>query len=152
MRLATVLHYNRSREATAQQFKHVVSEFAAGLASAWESLLNDVLQDGLLIQIGATFIFRHLSFQEYLCAVDLADPTNKKKDQTLSWYLQGDDWWREVLNFYIGISKKPAEVWRWLSAGGEKAQGKGRGGVAERLAQLRRALNEAFPSFASVIT
>jgi predicted NACHT family NTPase len=147
MRLATILHHNRSREATAQQFKRVVCEFAPGLANRWESVLSDILQDGLLIQNGAAFIFRHLSFQEYLSAVDLADPTNNRKDQTLGWYFQGDDWWREVLTFYIGISKKPGEVSQWLDAGAAKAKRKGSPGV-ERLAQLRRALTDAFPAFA----
>jgi hypothetical protein len=77
----------------------------------------------------------------------LADPTNNRKDQTLGWYFQGDDWWREVLTFYIGISKKPGEVSQWLDAGAAKAKRKGSPGV-ERLAQLRRALTDAFPAFA----
>jgi hypothetical protein len=151
MRLAMTLHFNRSREATAQQFKLVVGDFAPGLAEKWELVLSEILQDGLLVQNGAAFIFRHLSFQEYLCAVDLADPTNARKDQTLGWYLGGDDWWREVLTFYIGISKKPAELLQWLDLGASKSEAKGTQGVKERSALLRNVLAEVFPAFGSAL-
>ncbi len=146
MRLATTLHYNGSREAATQQVKRVVSDFAPGLADRWEAVLSELLQDGLLAQNGAAFLFRHLSFQEYLCAVDLADPTNTKKDQVLGWYLAGDEWWRGVINFYVGISKKPTELLRWLEAGGSKSKQKGASGVEERLILVRKSVAEVFPS------
>ena len=146
MRLATTLHYNGNREASMQQVKRVVADFAPGLADRWEAVLSELLQDGLLVQNGAAFLFRHLSFQEYLCAVDLADPTNAKKDQVLGWYLAGDDWWRGVINFYVGISKKPTELLRWLEAGGSKSKQKGASGVEERLRLVRNCVAEVFPT------
>lgn len=149
MRLASTLHHSRKRDATTQQIRDVVQDVAPGLTGQWELVLVDVLQDGLIVQNGSGFAFRHLSFQEFLTAMDLADPTNHKQDQTLGWYLQGEDWWREVLTFYIGLSKKPVEVSRWLDSVADKAQAKGAKNISLRLSLMRKALADAFPKFVS---
>lgn len=147
MRLASALHHSRSRDATRKQIRDVIHDVAPGLKAQWELVLGDVLQDGLVVQNGSTFAFRHLSFQEYLAARDLADPTNHKQDQTLGWYLQGEDWWREVLTFYIGLSNKPLEVSRWLDSVAAKTQARGAKDIPQRLAIMRRAIEDAFPNF-----
>ena len=147
MRLASTLHHDRSRDATRKQIRDVIQDVAPGLKSQWELVLGDILQDGLVVQNGSTFAFRHLSFQEYLAARDLADPTNHKQDQTLGWYFQGEDWWREVLTFYIGLSNKPLEVSRWLDSVAAKIQARGAKDTSQRLATMRRAIEDAFPNF-----
>src|SRR5260370_29874695 len=87
MRLASVLHEARTRVGTSSPFKSVVNETAPALSDKWEGLFGDMIQDGLIVRNGGTFSFAHLSFQEYLAARDLADPTNKRQDQSLQRYL-----------------------------------------------------------------
>ena len=62
VRLASILHYNRSRDATASQIRTVIQELAPVLSTHWEGFLTDLLQDGLLVQNGSLYTFRHLSF------------------------------------------------------------------------------------------
>jgi predicted NACHT family NTPase len=64
------------------------------------------------------FEFAHLSFQEFLAAKDLiGDPLATRANNTLQSFPGGDNWWREVLLFYIGLSGKPRELRNWLNAG-----------------------------------
>jgi hypothetical protein len=91
-------------------------------------------------------LYRHLSFQEFLTPMDLADPTNHMQDQTLRWYLRGEDWWREVLTFYVGLSKKPLEICRWLDTVTTKTQAKGGKSITQRVTNLRSAIADAFQS------
>ncbi len=114
MRFASVLHEAKTRVGTNAPFKSVVNETAPALSGQWEALLGDMIQDGLIARNGGTFSFAHLSFQEYLTARDLADPTNKKQDQALRRYLEGDDWWGEVMAFFVAMSKRPRDMESWL--------------------------------------
>jgi predicted NACHT family NTPase len=62
VRLASVLHYAQLRDATESQIKRVIDELAPVLSRNWETLLADLLQDGILVQNGRMYTFRHLSF------------------------------------------------------------------------------------------
>jgi len=115
MRFASVLHEARTRVGTIAPFKSVINETAHALSDQCEALLGDMIQDGLLVRNGSTFSFAHLSFQEYLSARDLADPTNKKREDALRRYLEGDDWWGEVMAFYVALSKRPRDMEAWLA-------------------------------------
>src|SRR5256886_5767770 len=53
---------------------------------------SDLVQDGLLTRDGEKVSFAHHSFQEYLCARDLADPTMASALEGVRRYLLGDNW------------------------------------------------------------
>jgi predicted NACHT family NTPase len=59
--------------------------------------------------------FAHMSFQEFLAAKELAQGSLKNRiDSILTQYLYGDDWWREVLLFVIGLASDPESVADWI--------------------------------------
>jgi hypothetical protein len=116
MRLSSVLHEARTRVGTSTPLRAVINETAPVLSDEWEALVGDMIQDGLIARNGGTFTFAHLSFQEYLAARDLADPTNRKQDWALRRYLGGDDWWGEVMTFYVAMSKRPRDMEAWIES------------------------------------
>lgn len=73
------------------------------------------MQDGLLIRAGNQLAFSHLSFQEFLTARDLYDPQGQRVQRALRSFLEGKEWWREALGFYVGMSTKPRVVEKWLA-------------------------------------
>jgi hypothetical protein len=114
MRFASVLHEAKTRVGTSTPLKSVIRETAPALTDQWEAVLSDMIQDGLIARNGGTVSFTHLSFQEYLAARDLADPTSRKQEQSLRRFLEGDDWWSEVMAFYVAMSKRPRDMEAWL--------------------------------------
>jgi predicted NACHT family NTPase len=84
------------------------------LQDQWEELLDETVQDGLLVPTGRTFAFAHLSYQEYLAAKDLFEPGARKATHALASFLGGDEWWREVILFYIALSDKPKDIERFV--------------------------------------
>jgi predicted NACHT family NTPase len=92
----------------------------------WQELLEEILEDGLLVRTASnTFIFSHLSFQEYLAATELNDPQGNRATQALKDFLRGDDRWREVIAFYLGIVKRPDETEAWMKKTAEQIAEKG---------------------------
>jgi hypothetical protein len=115
------------------------------------SMVEEVLQDGLLVRSGRVYLFSHFSFQEYLAAKDLADPTGRKQASALRQYLLGDDWWNEVIAFYIGLLDNPHSANEWLGA---TVRGMLRAGknsveseVRRRCIAMERAIRSAYPDF-----
>lgn len=113
-RLAGLLHSSDLREAREGDFEKAVLTSMPGLNDRWRSLLDEVLEDGLLVRTGATLAFSHLSFQEFLVAKDLNDPKAARQQQVLRAFLAGNDWWREVLSFYLAMDKRPDEMEAWI--------------------------------------
>lgn len=109
-KLAAILHINRRRDCNQIDFKNAVSATLPGLDNEWELLLEETLQDGLLISVGANYAFAHLSFQEFLAAKDLFQPSGQKAGRVFRNYLSGDDWWKEVALFYIAMSSDPKDL------------------------------------------
>jgi predicted NACHT family NTPase len=151
MRLASVLHEARTRVGTSSPFKSVVNETAPALADQWEGLLGDMIQDGLIVRNGGTLSFAHLSFQEYLAARDLADPTNKRQDQALRRFLDGDDWWGEVMAFYVAMSKRPRDMEAWLNSveqqAGKRSIRSDEQEIRRRAAVLRTVILDCSPAY-----
>jgi hypothetical protein len=114
-RLAGILHLNSKREAQESDIRTALSQTMPSLLDQWRNLLDELLEDGLLIRIGPNLAFSHLSFQEYLVATDLTDPSGGRQQHVLKSFLCGEDWWREVLSFYLAMSTRPdeAETWIW---------------------------------------
>lgn len=104
MRLARSLH---ERHATEAEETEVVESFAATLPTIVRSsesarhLLDEVRErSGLLIELSSGhFAFSHLTFQEYLTALDMAEADD---DEIAS--RSGDIWWHEVLVLWSGLS------------------------------------------------
>jgi len=110
--LAANLQFSRMREATDSVLKEAIKSTALPYLKEWEVLAADMVQDGLLVRDGDTYTFCHHSFQEYLCARDMADPSTDEDDRldVIRRYLRGDDWWREVVNFYLALSYRPEQI------------------------------------------
>ncbi|HEV2577745.1 MAG TPA: NACHT domain-containing protein [Acidobacteriaceae bacterium] len=133
-RLAGILHMNRRREATEREFQLAVDDVWRTSLPNWRVLLSEVLEDSLLTRVGGELTFSHLSFQEYLAARDLGDPSGNRQKNALRAYLRGDDWWAEVLSFYIASSSRPLEMKKWAEA--EALKTVGRRMQEERLTRL----------------
>ena len=117
-----------------------------GISSDWEQFLQDVVEDGLLVRVGTALTFSHLSFQEFLAARDLRDPMGTRPKQALSWYFNGNDWWREVLSFYVTLSDRPGEIDEWLIKRAI-ASSTTVSDLEARVQHLRDALKAAFPAY-----
>ena len=110
----------------------------------WKALRDELLRDGLVIQLGSMISFAHHSFQEFLTAKYLLGDLNSAHLSTYcDEYLRGSDWWQEVLCFYIDLAGKPQETHVWLD---ERLRGLSRHPLArERVLFLKQHLNSSFP-------
>lgn len=113
--LAGSMHTYGQREV---RYKHLLS-VARKLGSFYEksckALTDEIVEDGLLSFAGTSYMFAHLSFQEYLAAKDLNDPTGQRQAEVLKLFFKGSNWWREVLLFYVGIAARPSELHKWIN-------------------------------------
>jgi hypothetical protein len=116
-RLAGKLQNRGIREATELDVQVTVQNTLYAFSDRWRSLLDEILEDGLLIRAGAGLAFSHLSFQEFLAARDLTDPSGSRQQVVLTDFLSGQDRWREALAFYVGMSNRPNEMAGWVSSG-----------------------------------
>jgi predicted NACHT family NTPase len=120
-RLAGHLQINERREAEESDIRTVIKESFPAHHDSWRSVLSELLEDGLLVRLAGGLGFAHLSFQEYLAAKDLTtDPTGERQKQVLRRFLRGEDWWREVLAFYLSMTQRPDEVAGWIKSVGLK--------------------------------
>jgi hypothetical protein len=154
-RLAAKNHWNRSRDASLEMFSAALRLGLSALRDKGEELLNEVLQDGLLTRTGVGIRFSHLSFQEYLAAEDLGrDPMRERVKKPLKDFLLGDDWWKEVLMFYV-TKFDPMTTEEWLVESANAAQASAdpayiiSGELDGRLGQLRAAIRESSPHYES---
>jgi NACHT domain-containing protein len=83
----------------------------------WEMFRDELVVDGLISRSADVYQFSHLSFQEFLTAKSfISDLHPSRVRKALTDYLGGNDWWREVLHFYIGLIGKPKEITDWLTS------------------------------------
>ncbi len=148
-RLAGLLHSGQKREATEEDIRTAVSQTMTSFLEQWRPLLDELIEDGLLIRMGFNSLaFSHLSFQEYLAASELTDPNGKRQQQILKLYLSGDDWWREVLAFYVAMSKRPDEMEAWVRRATTEVAGTTRVfDLTQRFEFLMKALGSAWPAW-----
>jgi hypothetical protein len=145
-RLAGILQNEEKRDATDSDFRSALKNSISARVSDWEEFLEDIVEDGLLVRVGTALTFSHLSFQEFLAARDLRDHMGSRPKQALSWYLNGKDWWREVLAFYVTLSDRPGETDEWLLKRAI-ASSTPVADLEARVQQLRSALKAAFPAY-----
>jgi predicted NACHT family NTPase len=145
-KLAAMLHMGQRRDCRQADFHTAVKTTLPALRAKSQKLLEETIQDGLLIQTGITFAFAHLSFQEYLSAKSLFEPNSGKAAQVFRAFLEGDDWWREVVTFYIALSTDPKDVEHFVHRMAEKVRSKtARDFVRSRAGFLLETLAMCFP-------
>jgi predicted NACHT family NTPase len=145
-RLAGILQHEGKRDATDAEFRVSLKESLSFLVPDWDELLGEIVEDGLLVRVGTALTFTHLSFQEFLAARDLRDHMGNRPKQALGWFLNGGDWWREVLAFYVTLLDRPADTDEWLIARA-LASTSTMPDLVERVAYLRAAVQAAFPAY-----
>ncbi len=116
--LAGRVHKLRRRDFGNDEFRETLrSVFPGPLNKEWRALRDEILADGLISKSGTVMQFSHMSFQEFLAAKDfLGTPNHLRVLRALELYLYGNDWWKEVLKFYVGLSSSPQEIASWLSS------------------------------------
>ena len=109
-RLAADLHLGRKRDFVRADFRAAVLNTVPALEDDLDTLLAEIVQDSLIVRVGSAYIFSHLSYQEFLAAKNLMQPSEHRVRQALGDFLGGDDWWQDVLIFYIGLLGQPKEI------------------------------------------
>jgi hypothetical protein len=145
-RLAGILHHQNTRDGKETDFRAAVKNTLPMHSPNSDGFLQEVIEDGLLVRTSGVLTFSHLSFQEFLAARDLSDHSGTRARQTLSWYLKGDDWWREVLGFYVTLSERPGDTDEWLLKRALEST-TGSPDLLERVQYLRQHIKEAFPAY-----
>lgn len=115
--LAGRLHELRRREFADDDLKKAIqSSVSAVMLKEWRTLRDEFIADGLINLNGDVLQFPHLSFQEFLAAKDLiGTPHSQRVSEALDRYLRGEDWWKDVLKFYLGLASNSQEIADWLS-------------------------------------
>jgi len=145
-RLAGMLQNHKSRDGDDAKFRAALKHTFPFFMPDWDRLLHEIIEDGLLVRVGTALTFSHLSFQEFLAARDLHDPMGNRPKQALSWYYNGEDWWREVLAFYVTLTDRPGDMDEWLMARAISSTSTVVD-LGERVHYLRKALSSAFPAY-----
>jgi len=146
--LAGVLHSEKKRDCSTGEVHSALRERVFGLQYRMEEVLSELVVDGLLVPTGSVLSFPHLSFQEFLAAKDLMGLYHDRANQRLDAFLSGDDWWREVLTFYVSLHDKPSEMEEWIASGvGRTLPLASDETVRGRGVDLCKAILTNFPSF-----
>jgi hypothetical protein len=113
--LASRTHSQGKRLFRISDLVRVVKQAIPRLLKQSNVLLEELLADGLLVQEGAHLQFRHQSFQEYFAARELTHAIKTAPlEQALKHFVCGDDWWKEVIRFYVELCEQPMEFVSWL--------------------------------------
>jgi predicted NACHT family NTPase len=146
-RIAARVHAAKRRE--------ILDDHCAELAKdtlrkvEWPALKSELVRDGLILPLGGMVAFSHHSFQEFLTAKHLlGDPDQFQLNASCEKYLQGSDWWFEVLCFHIDLVGKPHEMRQWLDerlAAVCKLSSSYRAGAEARVASLKGHIAMSFP-------
>lgn len=107
--LAASLHKKKRKEFKVTDFSRAAKKTLGWKSRIqWQTLLNEIISDGLVTHAASVYQFSHLSFQEFLTAKLLqGEPNPNNLKSSISKFLNGDDWWKEVISFYIGLCENP---------------------------------------------
>jgi len=111
--IAAKIHESKRREMLESDVCEIVKD--ALRESKWKVLRGELLRDGLLVQMGSMMGLAHHSFQEFLTArYLLGHPDASYVTSCCDDYLNGSDWWQEVLYFYMDLAARPHETLGWI--------------------------------------
>ena len=146
-RIAATIHEAKRREMLEADVARVSKATLKELD--WKVLRDELLRDGLIVQMGSMISFAHHSFQEFLTARYLLGGLNTTYLTTCcDEYLKGSDWWQEVLCFYVDLAAKPQEIAAWIDerwASVARYADSRSTTASERARFLKRYLSESFP-------
>lgn len=146
--LAGTLHNEKKRDCSPAEVYSAVRGSISGLQDKKGEVLSELIVDGLLVPTGSILSFPHLSFQEFLAAKDLMGLHHDRASRSLDTFLRGDDWWREVLVFYVSFHDKPSEMEEWIKSGVARALPKTSEQIVwSRAVDLCKVILTNFPSF-----
>lgn len=121
----------------------------ATVGNRWAEILEELLQDGLLISTGGMCSFAHISFQEFLAASNLVgDPSSRRRTRVLREFLQEDNWWKEVLAFYLELSANTEQLHDWIAETRSKLPAKRQETALVQSRLLLAHLHSSFPDLA----
>lgn len=155
--LAYRMHVSHLADCAETMFTKALGDCMPAMLAVASEFLSEVIQDGILVRVGRQLIFAHLSFQEYLAAQYLtSDPTGARPNHALRSLLQGEDWWKDVVEFYIISRDDPATVEDWIKRIASKVRQKQgssdrehgeRSDLSLRLDALASSLQETFSGY-----
>jgi hypothetical protein len=151
-RLAGDMQRKRVRDCKKNSIQAALDSLNPDYSDRFGELLEELLQDGLLTRGGEVYAFCHQSFQEFLAAKELNDPTGRRQKAILRKYFQGDDWWFQTLSFYIASTTKPDDTEYWLRTTKEELQFSNSlaNDALDRYRQLIANLVESAPGYSPV--
>jgi hypothetical protein len=146
-RLAGLMHADTTKECSSSQVGSALKQVAPSLVPDLQAIVSDLVEDGLLQPTGRqTYMFPHLSFQEYLAAKDAIDPARQEEKRIVRSYLTGNDWYKEVASFLISMTTNPLKMRGWIvDLAKSLAEGSGLSESEKRAGYLLAKLSEAFP-------
>lgn len=147
--LAATLHKNKKREFSASDLSVATKTiFLAATERDCRALGDELLVDGIVNANGRVLQFAHLSFQEFLTAKDfMGRASSDRAFKALGQYLSGNNWWRDVLKFYIGLSSSPKDICEWLARGIVHFRTKSGEASVPSALELVASLAESLPGF-----
>jgi predicted NACHT family NTPase len=115
-RVAARAHDKRHRHFTETDLHETIQDLLPiAVLQDLDRFRDELLRDDLIVRNGSVYEFFHLSAQEFLAAKDLiGDPRGRGVKCVFREFLSGDNWWKEVVSFYVGLCGNPREFVNWL--------------------------------------
>ena len=144
--LANNMQEVHRREFTDHDFSSAVADVFPVQVSQAHALLAETCRDGLIVPEGRVFAFAHQSFQEYLAASHLTEPGGEKARRAILKFLSGDEWWREVVKFYLAFSPTPHASLKYIDKAAARLHSRIQDAIIQpRVRELRESVALVYP-------